>query len=239
MNKFLRFILLIAILALCWYLGRYFNFDIEYYKEILNRYPKAVSGSFFIFLYVFISFFVWLGKDVFWVVSALLYGPYLSAILIYFGELINATILFHLSRTLGQDFVRKQLSLKNKDDVERTKGSSGFFGAFTLRLILVIPYRFQDLGAGLTSISFGKYLAAIAIAQIPRILFVQYLIAAVGTSIFKNVKAVSAYMQDHPEAVLYSNLYVFLMILATVAYVINKGLQKKRPKLKRAPAPEV
>src|SRR5262245_21649160 len=112
MKNFLRFLVLIAILALCWYLGRYFDFDIDYYKEILNRYPKAVSGSFFVFLYVFISFFVWLGKDVFWVVSALLFGPVLSASLIYVGEIINATILFHLSRTLGRDYVRKQLALK-------------------------------------------------------------------------------------------------------------------------------
>jgi len=236
MKNLFRFIFLIAILALCWYLGRYFDFDVEYYKEILNRYPIAVSGSFFVFLYVFISFFVW-WKDVFWVVSALLYGPGLSALLIYLGELINATILFHLSRILGREYVRNQFSLK-EEDLHKPQASSGFFGAFTLRINLVIPYRFQDLGAGLTGIPFRKYLAAIAIAQVPRILLVQYLIAALGTSIFTDVEAVRTYMSEHPEAVIYSSLYLFLLILTTGAYVLNKGLQKKRPHLKRAPTPE-
>jgi uncharacterized membrane protein YdjX (TVP38/TMEM64 family) len=228
MNKFFRFLSLVTILTLCWYLGRYFEIDLEHYQGILDRYPKAVSGFFFIFLYVFVTFFVWFGaKDMFRIASALLYGPLVSAILVYLAELGNAAVLFNLSRHLGRDFVVQRFGL-DKKDLERSERSSGFFGAFTLRINPLIPFRFQDLAAGLTAIPLQKYLGAIALAQIPRILFFQYVIAGVGMSIFKNPDQAMQYMIEHEEIILFGNLYFFLIVLTTLAFIINKGLQKKR-----------
>ncbi|HLF19047.1 MAG TPA: VTT domain-containing protein [Candidatus Omnitrophota bacterium] len=228
MSKTTRFFLFLFILAICWYLGRFIDVDIEKYQELFSRYPLFLSGVIFVILYVGVTFFVWFAaKDIFRISSALIFGPYVSALLVYLGELGNCLVLFHLARKLGQDYVVQKFGLK-KEDLEKSKERKGSFGAFTLRINPLIPYRFQDLGAGLSTISFKQYFPAIALASAPRILFFQYVIAGVGMSIFKDFNHATAYMQEHSEILIFGSLYLFFVIAMTAAYFINKRLQKRR-----------
>lgn len=108
-NRLLSFIALIAILFLTWVLGRYFRVDIYHLKSLLLKLPLFYSGIVFVLFYVVITFFVWFSKDIFKVAAALLFGAYLSTLLVFAAEMINAAILFNLSRFLGRDFVKNHL----------------------------------------------------------------------------------------------------------------------------------
>jgi uncharacterized membrane protein YdjX (TVP38/TMEM64 family) len=228
LNNFFRFLFFLAILGLCWYLGRFIDVDIDRYQELFGRFPVYISVFIFVVLYVAVTFFVWFGaKDVFRIAAAVLYGPYVSALMVYLGEMGNAVVLFHLARRLGQDYVVQKFGLR-KEDLEKSKESKGSFGAFTLRINPLIPYRFQDLGAGLSPILFRQYFPAIALASAPRILFFQYVIAGVGMSIFKDLNAAMTYMQAHREIILFGNLYFLFVITTTIAYFVNRRIQKKR-----------
>ena len=113
MNKTTRFILLITILALCFFIGGSVEFSHSELTDKLKQYPLVFSSFIFVILYIVVTFFVWVvAKDVFRLVSALVFGPYISALLIYLGEMCNAFILFHFSRKLGQDFVVQQFGIK-------------------------------------------------------------------------------------------------------------------------------
>ena len=99
------FVFLLLFLSLTWVLGKYFPSDVEYYKGLFSRFPLVVSGAIFVLFYVIVSFFVWIIKDILKVVGALLFGAYLSTFLIWVAEMINAALLFNLSRFLGRKFV--------------------------------------------------------------------------------------------------------------------------------------
>jgi uncharacterized membrane protein YdjX (TVP38/TMEM64 family) len=229
MNKTIRFLMFLALLALCFYLGRFIDLDAAQLDERLGRYPLALSSAVFVVLYVAVTFFVWFGaKDIFRIASALVYGPYLSALLVYLGEMGNALVLFHLSRRLGQDYVVHKLGIK-EESINKNKQDKGFLGTFTLRINPLVPYRLQDLGAGLSTINFKKYMSAIAIASAPRILFFQYVIAGVGMSIFKDTEFAMQYMMEHQEILVFGQIYFLAVILFTLFYFFSS-------KRKRTPA---
>jgi uncharacterized membrane protein YdjX (TVP38/TMEM64 family) len=112
-RKFLKFLLFLSIFLVCWYLGRVFQFDVAYYQAILSRYPLALSGLIFVVLYVATTTFMWFGpKDVLRISSAILFGAYISTVFVWVGEMVNAVIMFHLSRVLGRDYVQQRLGVK-------------------------------------------------------------------------------------------------------------------------------
>ena len=95
-NRTFKFLILIAILIVCFLMGRYFHIDYDYYRTLLSKYPPVISGFIFISLYVGVTTFAWFGpKDVFRVVGAILFGPVMSTVCIYISEMANAAILFY------------------------------------------------------------------------------------------------------------------------------------------------
>src|SRR3989338_4040229 len=103
------FFLLILFFVATWILGRFFTIDINYYRHFLSRFPLWCSAIIFIVLYVLVSFFIWIAKDIFKAIGALLFGAYLSTFFVWLAEMINASILFNLARILGRDFVKNTL----------------------------------------------------------------------------------------------------------------------------------
>ena len=110
--KFIFFIFLIiaSIFAEIW-----FDFDIEPYKEALISYPIIVSGAVFVLLYVGVTFFLLFSRTLFQVTAAILFGPYPATVLVTVAELINAMILFNLSR-IDADLIVLIISLINPLD---------------------------------------------------------------------------------------------------------------------------
>ncbi|MCX5710589.1 MAG: hypothetical protein NT060_01265, partial [Candidatus Omnitrophica bacterium] len=105
----LQFIGLILFLAGIWYLSaRFIKLNTGILEDSLKSFPLVYSCVIYIISYVVITFFVFLSKDVFWLAGAVIFGVKLSALLISISEVINAFILFHLSRKFGRAFVEKK-----------------------------------------------------------------------------------------------------------------------------------
>ena len=227
-RKVLKFVLLLIILAVCWYLGRVFDVDVSYYREALSRYPVALSGAVFVLLYVVTTTFVWFGpKDVLRIAGAVLFGAYVSTVLVWAGEMINAAIMFYLSRVLGREYVQQKFGVK-PGELEKMNDDSSLLGVTAWRINPMIPFRLMDLAYGLTRISFRKYFCAIVLVSFFRILWLQFILAGVGANLFKDISAMLDYFLAHRDVVYFSALYFLAVIVVTITAVAARFLRKRR-----------
>lgn len=214
MNK-IKFLIFIGAIALIWYLGRFIHINPERLENFFKAVPILYSGIIFILLYCGVTFFVWLSKDIFRLAAAIVFGAYFSSLFVFIAEVINAFILFHLSRGLGRGFVDN--SLKGKlGSLDQRLGKLNFFWLFIFRSAPLIPFRFMDLACGLTRISFKKYLLAVILGSPLRIFWVQYILAGVGISVFNNPDAVAKYLVLNTPLLVLSLIYIVVVILAAI-----------------------
>lgn len=223
-----RFFLLCALIALGWYLGIQNRIDIRVFRETLLGYPIIISGPIFIGIYIVSTMLVLIGpKDVLRISSALLFGGPTSAILVTIAELGNASILFFMSRTLGRDYVEEKFKLKQKRSMYEAQKETAFLSLLAIRVNPLIPFRFMDIGFGLTNVSFFKYFIAILIASPVRVYWLQMIIAGVGDIILENPMAVMDYLAEHPTMIAYSAAYFGLIAVLTIAALIAKYIRSK------------
>jgi uncharacterized membrane protein YdjX (TVP38/TMEM64 family) len=226
LHKKIKFLIFLIILIGCWSLGKFSNINVESYQEILNQHPLILSGPIFIFLYVVITFFIFFGpKDIFRIMSAVLFGSYISAILISIAEIINAIILFTFSRKFGREYVQERFGLKDRHIEQANRGSS-IWGILAIRINPLIPFRVMDLGFGLSSVKLKKYVIVSIVATFPRVLWLQFILTGVGTNILKDPQAVVAYLMDHFYIVVYSSLYFLGVLALTILAVVVKFMNK-------------
>jgi len=214
-----KFFILIFLIPLIWYLGRFFRLDTASLEQFLKSFPLFYSGILFIILYCLLTFFIWFSKDIFRIIAALLFGAILSTLFIWIAEIINAILLFHLARYLGRGFVQKSLKAGHNKLDERL-GKLNFLWIFLFRATPFVPFRFLDLGAGLTRISFMKYLTAVVLGSPLRIFWVQYVLSNVGTDVFNNPYAVTQFFITNKTLFFCSLMYLILVIL--VAFKIRR-----------------
>ena len=227
-NRALKFIVLLIILSACWFLGRVFQVDVSYYQDFLSRYPLALSGLIFVLLYVGTTTFIWFGpKDVLRIASAILFGAYVSTVFVWIGEMINAAIMFYLSRTLGREYVQQRLGVKS-EELDKMKDDSSFLGVSAWRINPLVPFRLMDLGYGLTKISFQKYLCTIVIISFFRILWLQFILAGIGTSLFEDVSAMLDYFLANPAIVRYSGFYFLAVIVLTAIAIAARFFRHRK-----------
>jgi uncharacterized membrane protein YdjX (TVP38/TMEM64 family) len=217
-----RFLVLVSSLVLIWYLGRFLHVDISGLEGSLRSFPALYSGIIYVALYVIITFFIFFSKDILWVSAAVAFGPYLSALLVYIAEIINAVILFHLARYLGRHFVEHHLKEKSQRlyGLDEKLADINFFWLFAIRLVPLIPYRFMDLGIGLTRIHFRRYILAVLLATPIRVFWVQYILSAVGKSIFNKPELLANYLLQNKVLLVFSLIYLVPVIL--VAYKLTR-----------------
>ena len=211
-NK-IKFLVLIICLILLWYAGRLLRIDTEALGKSLNRFPVLYSGIIYVVLYVVVTFFIFFSKDIFWIEGALVFGPYLSTLLVIIAEVINAFIFFHLARYLGSNFVEHYLK-KKSETLDDRLANINFFWLFIMRLVPLIPYRFLDLGVGLTKIHFRRYFLAVLLATPIRVFWVQYILALVGKNIFNKPELLIDYLLQNKALFVFSFIYLVLVILA-------------------------
>ncbi|MFA5157301.1 MAG: VTT domain-containing protein [Candidatus Omnitrophota bacterium] len=211
----LKFLILAAGLILLWLLGRYFHIDPDKTESFFSRFPLIYSGIIFICLYVVITFFFWLSKDIFKLVSAFIFGAYVSALLILIAEAINAAVLFSLSRFLGRQFVKDHLG-NISAGLDKKISSSGFLGLFLLRSVPLVPFRFLDLAAGLADVSFKRYMAVVCLGSPVRIFWVQYIISGAGKGILKDPQELVNYLGTNKAALIFSFIYLVLVIFVAI-----------------------
>lgn len=225
-KKILKFILFLFIFATCWYLGRVFKVDGASYRELLSGYPLVLSGSIFVALYVGTTTFVWFGpKDVLRISGAILFGAFVSTVFVWIGEMINAMIMFHLSRILGREYIQQKFRVKSQA-LDQMKDDSSFLGLVALRINPLIPFRLMDLGYGLTPVSFRKYFIAIIAISFFRILWLQLILAGIGTDLLSDFSALWKYFLENPHVVQYSAMYFLAVIVVTIVAVGARFLRK-------------
>jgi len=250
-NQTFKFILLVAILALCWFLGSRFDIEFEEIKEILHKYPLWLSGIIFVIFYVITTTFMWFGpKDVFRISAAFLFGAYVSTLFVWIAEMIDAVIMFYLSRLLGQNYVEQKYRIK-EGQLAKAKSKTSALEIFAWRINPLIPFRIMDLGFGITKVNFRKYYIVIVAASLPRIFWLQYIMATVGEGMYRAIGAkmeilkerehdisgmidymleISATMNkfflQHLEIIIYSMLYFLFVIIITIVAVIIRAKRK-------------
>jgi len=214
----IKFILFIIAIVLIWYFSRYFHIDIQALNSYLGKIPRFYSGAFFVILYVAMTFFIWFSKDILRILAALLFGPLTSTIFVFVGETINAFILFNFSRLLGRGFVEGFLKNRYKSFNQRL-AEVNLFWLITFRMAPLIPFRFLDLAAGLTRISFKKYLVAVILGSPIRIFWLQYILAGVGEGILKEPRLIVNYLTSH--RVIFVATFIYLILVILVAFKIK------------------
>ena len=218
-NTSLQFILLIFLVVIFLNIGWFFHIDEQWYKSLLSGTPLVLSGVIFIVLYVVVTSLVWLGpKDFFRISSAIIYGPYISTLFVYIAEVINAFIFFQLSRKFGRGFVESKLQGKMKNLDEKIATAS-FGWIFAMRLFIV-PFRFLDMGCGLTRISFQKYFLIVLLGTPPRLFLFQYLLSF-GMDVVSDPVKLADRLSANP-LILWSNVAYLTGAVAVLFFLRKK-----------------
>lgn len=212
-----KFFLFLIITASILYSCRYFHPDIQTLKKSLEGVPLFYSGIIFVGLYVVTTFFIWFIKDAFKVIGVLVFGAYISALLIFISETINAVILFFLARFLGRDFVER--FFKGTKNVSERIARLNLFWLFLFRAAPLFPFRALDLGAGLSRVSFQKYFFTVLIGSPLRILWLQLMLAVLGEAYFAspfNTGLILQYLLQHKGVLIFIYAYIFLVIVVLI-----------------------
>ncbi len=215
-----HFLLFVILILACWSLGHVLHIDLVEVRRALAEYPLWASGFLFILIYVGLTTVLWVGTiDFFRISGALLFGPYWSTLFVTIAEIANASILFLLSKKLGRDFVEEKFHLK-KDDKKYSPDNAGFWTAFILRINPLVPFRFMDVGFGLTKLSFRKYFYAVVLGSPLRIFWLQFVIAALGEAVLKNPGLMVEYLQNNKMAMAVSVFYIGGVIVVTLTVFV-------------------
>lgn len=214
-----RFALLLLFVIAFVILGSLVPVDKETINAFLKRVPLVYASVAFTFLYVFGTFVVWYLKDPLKVVGAIVLGAYLSTLLIYIAEIINACIFFQISNSLGKDYVERSVKGRFKRSYERIDDiNTGWI--FLLRAVPLIPYRVLDISFGLSKLPLKKYILIVILASLPRIFWVQFILA--GIKGFSMNAAVAYFNQNN--VVFFLSLAYFVITLI-VAFRIRKKFE--------------
>jgi len=215
-NTTLRFLFLIAFLVIIVVISNTFSVNPEKIKSFLKHIPVLYSSLAFVFLYVIGTFFIWYLKDLLKIVGAVIFGAYISTILIYISEIINAFIFFNLSAILGKEFIEKKIRGKFRRFYEKLEDINlGWI--FLLRAVPLIPYRILDMSFGLSKVRFRKYIAAVLLASLPRIFWIQFILSAVGGF---SMDKLARYFSENTVILVLS--FIYFVIALAVAFRIKK-----------------
>lgn len=219
----IKFVLFIILVFIFLYAGKIFHFDEDLFTSYLTTYPVYASWFIYIFLYVVVTFFIWLGpKDLFRIIAAVLYGAYLSTILIFVAEMCNVAVLFSLSRKLGREYVQSKLRGRMHQVDEAIAGTS-FWRIFFLRFFPVIPLRFLDLGFGLTRISLKKYFVISSLSSPLRIFIIQYMLV-IGADTYRDPQLFVENLAENPVILWILSSYTIGSLI--VVYILKRHSKK-------------
>jgi uncharacterized membrane protein YdjX (TVP38/TMEM64 family) len=101
------------------------------------------------------------------IVAGAVYGPLLGAVYVVTGSVLGAVIAFGLARCLGYDFVCRRLGDRLSWLTEKRSQLRLMAAVFASRLILFISFDAVSYAAGLTPLSFWRFLIATFFGVIP------------------------------------------------------------------------
>ncbi len=212
-NKpYIRFILFILFIILLVALSQFFSFDYTIIDNFIKQFSPIWTAIIFVISYIIGTFFIWYLKDPLKIVGAVCFGAYLSTLFIYVAEIINSYIFFKISKIGGKGFIEKKVRGRYQKVYEKI-GKMNLGWVFLLRAIPFIPYRVLDLGFGLSKMPFRRYLLVVILASLPRIFWIQFILASVKNFSFGNL---AIYFSKNQMIFWVSMVYFIFTIIGTV-----------------------
>lgn len=223
MKKRNLILLLVVILILGVMTFSYFNQGIVY--KIINLDSDKVVNLLSPFKgWAFIIYFLIMILEVviapfhpfpFYVAGAMIFGPFLAAVLACLGGAIGGAIAFWIAKKWGRRHVEKIVS---KERIEKFDNFSKNHGGWSVFLLRVNPLTSTDLWsyvAGVSKISFWKFMIGTFIGLIPAIFIQVY----IGIPIKNNPILFKLFMVG---------ILLYLIIAIFLVFWIKKSSQKNQ-----------
>lgn len=106
--------------------------------------------------------------------NANLFGWWQGAILSWTSAMAGAALCFYLARILGRDVAVKLTSKAGLDQIDKFFEKYGKNTILVCRLLPFISFDIVSYAAGLTSMSFGAFLIATGLGQLPATIIYSY-----------------------------------------------------------------
>ena len=99
--------------------------------------------------------------------NGVIFGVWWGTLLSWVGGMLGATASFWLARWLGQDLVARWFGRAHLDRLEQIGAAQGFWLILIARLTPLVSFDLISYLAGLSQISFGRFMLATAIGMLP------------------------------------------------------------------------
>lgn len=106
--------------------------------------------------------------------NANLFGWWQGAILSWTSAMAGAAMCFYIARVLGRDVVAKITSKAGVEQIDEFFEKYGKNAILICRLLPFVSFDYVSFAAGLTSMSFGSFMVATGIGQLPATLIYSY-----------------------------------------------------------------
>lgn len=147
------------------------DFDaMEAFMESYGGYAAAVS----FLLMVFQSVIAPLPAFLLTIANANLFGWWQGALLSWTSAMVGAAVCFWIARLLGREAVERLTSKTGLQAVDDFFQRHGKLSVFIARLLPFMSFDFVSYFCGLTSMSFGGFLLATGLGQLPATLVYSY-----------------------------------------------------------------
>lgn len=140
------------------------------------------------------------------------FGPIIGTILTIFGQILGATIDFYLARILGRNFVNKKFT-QSTNLLNSYSEKLGWQTIFLMRLTPTLSFDLLSYAAGLSSISFKRYILATIGGMVPLITIITLL--GYSASI-------------HSRMFAFATIIIGVLFIGTTAYIFNNIFKQEK-----------
>lgn len=218
-----KFFGLCAVLVVLYFLFRDWDISLASLRDQVGAYPLGIAVFVFAGLYCFISVVPIAGRDIFKLVAAMLWGWWLSTLIVFAGEMLAALVAFVLARVLGKDLLDQLFGDRLKSSYQRLN-RAGVRNVILLRILPITPYRYFNYTAGVTDLDLAPYLVGSAVGIFIRTLFFQTLFSLFANQLIERGVTL-------PQILLFSLLLTAVMFFFWILYNRKSPKTDNQPKL--------
>jgi len=99
--------------------------------------------------------------------NGMVFGPFWGTLITWVGAMIGAFLAFGLTRKLGRPFVKKMMSEKKVQVIDKWVSRHGVETLFLSRFLPIISFNLINYAAGLTKITWGSFAWTTGVGILP------------------------------------------------------------------------
>ncbi|MBI4487580.1 MAG: TVP38/TMEM64 family protein [Deltaproteobacteria bacterium] len=168
MPRFLKLILLVLLVLLGLFLGRYLLTHYDLAPQAIRNYLLSF-GPWAPLVYIIVYMIrplVFFPASILSIAGGLVFGPLFGTIYTVIGASLGALLSFGIARFLGRDFV-KPLFKGRLQQCDAFAERNSFSVVLFMRLLPIFPFDMVNYGAGLCGVKPGGYIMATVVGIIP------------------------------------------------------------------------